>query len=157
MFIQNLREATAASHKQLEKNYLSALLVNDDVTPTVYTAYLLKLYPFIIGFEECVFPFLKTVVTDIDQRKKVHLLKAGIENFGVDTNDAAIIKTEFFSDKYGGIYEAIGGMYVLEGSTLGGQIIQKHLQKVLGPAFIGSKYFAGAKDYKQCCEHLHIY
>lgn len=141
MFIQNLREATAASHKQLEKNYLSALLVSNNVTATVYTAYLLKIYPFIVGFEENVFPLLENTVTDIDQRKKAHLLKADIESFGVNIKDAAIIKTKFFSDKYGGMYEALGGMYVLEGSTLGGQIIQKHLQKILGPAFIGSKYF----------------
>jgi heme oxygenase (biliverdin-IX-beta and delta-forming) len=140
VFIQNLREATAASHKQLEQNYLSALLVSDKVTTTIYTAYLLKLYPFVSGFETNIFPFLKNAVHDIEQRKKAHLLKADIEDAGVDITDAEIIRLNFFSENYTGFYEALGAMYVLEGSTLGGQIIQKHLQKIFGEGF-GSKYF----------------
>ena len=59
----------------------------------------------------------------------------------------ATLQEPFFKEMYPDVYTAAGALYVLEGSTLGGQIILKHLQKTMSPGFKGSQYFS-AYQYK---------
>ena len=142
MFIQNLRAATADSHKQLELNNLSLALLSDNVTAGIYCNYLIQLYPFVNGFEEIIYPQLPYHFLNLSQRKKVHFINEDLNIYDISSKNCKTLEESFFKDTYPDIFSAAGGLYVLEGSTLGGQIIVKHLQKKLAPGFFKSAYFS---------------
>lgn len=109
-----------------------------------YADYLKRLYGFVAGFEKVVFPLLMhNQSLKLDERRKSHLIQADLAMLNHTaaqpyTNDA------LFSNHYPTAAAAFGGMYVLEGSTLGGQIISKHLSTVLGTAVAGKTSYLSA-------------
>ena len=143
MFLQNLRTETNASHKTLEQNPLSFLLMQDAVGLEDYINYLKKLYGFVKGFEKNVFPLLRNTLPDIEQRKKTHLLETDLLAQHQDLSTIVILDDLMFYQNFNTESSAWGGMYVLEGSTLGGQIINRHLQKNIGQIIGQSHYFTG--------------
>ena len=143
MFLQNLRTQTNSSHKALEQNPLSFLLMQDTVGVEDYINYLKKLYGFVKGFEKNVFPILHNTLSDIEQRKKTHLLKTDLLAQHQDLSKIEMPDDSMFYQNFTTESSAWGGMYVLEGSTLGGQIINRHLQKNIGETIGQSHYFAG--------------
>jgi len=142
VFIQNLRASTADCHKQLELNSLSLALMSDNVNEDIYCNYLNHLYSFVKGFEEFVYPILSNYFLNISKRKKAFFIEEDLKEYSFSTKEITLIQEQFFREIYTDIYTAAGAMYVLEGSTLGGQIIIKHLQKTLAPSFKGSAYFS---------------
>ncbi|MDB5205745.1 MAG: Heme oxygenase-like protein [Flavisolibacter sp.] len=159
MFLQNLRSRTASCHHALEQNPFSIALLSDTVSTDDYTAYLKKLYGFVYGFEKNVFPELRSFLPDIKRRIKAHLITSDLLSQNLDTQDIAVLPDAFFKSRYPTKTAAWGGMYVLEGSTLGGQIIKRHLQKKLDSGFTGSLYFTayGAETgafWKTFLQHL---
>lgn len=143
MFSQNLRTQTNASHKILEQNPLSFLLMQEAVGLEDYINYLKKLYGFVKGFEKNVFPLLRNTLPDIEQRKKTHLLETDLLAQHQDLSTIVIPDDLMFYQNFNTESSAWGGMYVLEGSTLGGQIINRHLQKNIGQTIGQSHYFTG--------------
>jgi len=143
MFLQNLRSRTSHQHSLLEQNEASKNLLSPQVTAAHYAAYLSLLYGFVKGFENNVFPLLRHSITDIEQRRKAHLLVADLNMLGVDEEGIAAIPDQFFAEMYHSYPAALGGMYVLEGSILGGAFIYRHLQTTIGIEAIAgkAKYF----------------
>jgi len=131
-FLQQLRHSTAASHKALELNACSIALMSHAVTLDQYVDYLKRLLPFVKGFEEQVFPGLQPYITDLDERRKLHLLRSDLQLSGATEQVDQFLNEAFFSHYYPDKASRLGGMYVLEGSTLGGKIITKHLLQSLG-------------------------
>ncbi|MCL6258465.1 biliverdin-producing heme oxygenase [Aquiflexum sp. TKW24L] len=146
MFIQNLRALTAECHKQLETNKLSLALLSDHVNESIYHNYLIRLYGFVKGFEQFMYPILPPHFKNVSERKKAHFIEEDLENYGAAYNKNTFLSESFFKETYPDIYGAAGALYVLEGSTLGGQIIVKHLQKKLTSGFVNSAYFAAYKQ-----------
>ena len=144
MFLQNLRNRTAQQHSLLEQNPASKNLLSAQVTASDYAAYLSLLYGFVKGFEENIFPLLQHHITDIEERRKTHLLIADLNMLGIDETGIAVKPDHFFAEVYHSNASALGGMYVIEGSVLGGAFIYKHLQATLGIEAIAGKatYFA---------------
>ena len=142
MFIQNLRMSTADCHKQLELNSLSLALLSDSVNENIYCRYLTQLYSFVKGFEQYVYPALSHHFLNINDRKKALFIEEDLKAHHITFDNYIILKEAFFSDIYPGVYVAAGALYVLEGSTLGGQIIVKHLQKAMPPGFKNAAYFS---------------
>ncbi len=144
LFLQQLRSKTAHSHQLIEQNRVSQSLMSQDVTITQYTQYLKSMYGFVYGFEKMVFPLLKhNELLQIDDRRKSHLIQADLAL----VNHTAVqpyVNDELFSIHYQTASAALGGMYVLEGSTLGGQIINRHLSKVLGDSVAGKTTYLTA-------------
>ncbi|MDJ1468369.1 biliverdin-producing heme oxygenase [Xanthocytophaga flava] len=140
MFLQNLRTQTADCHKALEENSYSVALLSNNVSMEDYKIYLQKLYGVVSGFEKNVFPLLERSLPTISERRKAHLLLQDISAENT-TDTIAVLPDKDFTTFYTTEAAAWGGMYVLEGSTLGGQVIQKHLVKSL-PDFEGSSYFS---------------
>jgi heme oxygenase len=141
VFLQNLRSRTAACHQVLEQNPFSIALLSNTVSNDDYTAYLKKLYGFVNGFEKNVFSELLSFLPDIELRKKAQLITSDLLSQNIVTRDIAVLPDCFFKNLYSTKAAAWGGMYVLEGSTLGGQIIERHLKKNRKSAFKGSSYF----------------
>ena len=144
IFLQRLRSKTANSHQLIEQNRASQLLISKEVTIVQYAHYLKSLYGFIHGFEKMVFPILKhNPLLQLDERKKSHFIQADLAMLN-QTAAQPNVSDEIFSTHYPTAAAAFGGMYVLEGSTLGGQIISKHLSKVLGAAVAGKTTYLSA-------------
>lgn len=143
MFIQNLRDSTADCHKQLELNSLSQALLSNNVNKTIYCSYLIQLYSFVNGFEQYIYPELGQHFLNIPLRKKAFFIEEDLKAHGIAFDKHALLEEGFFRNTYPDIYLASGALYVLEGSTLGGQIIVKHLQKTMPSGSINATYFSG--------------
>jgi len=143
MFIQNLRASTADCHKQLELNNLSQALLSNNVNETIYCIYLTQLYSFVKGFEQYVFPELGQHFLNINDRKKAHFIEDDLKAHDITIDLQTLLEDVFFSATYPNVYLAAGALYVLEGSTLGGQIILKHLRKAMPSGFVNTAYFLG--------------
>jgi len=139
MFLQELRSRTSPQHSLLEQNTASRNLLGSQVTAADYAAYLSLLYGFVKGFENVVFPLLRHGIADIDERRKTHLLVSDLNRLGIDEAGIATIPDRFFEEAYLSTAAALGGMYVLEGSVLGGAFMHKHIQAALGAEAIAGK------------------
>ena len=144
-FPQRLKEETSYLHQALESLPLSQSILKENVTQEDYLIYLGLMFDIVSDIESAIFPLVSTVISDLEHRKKAHLLTLDFEKLGyIKSNN-----TPAFSDLEHTISLgfAIGMLYVIEGSTLGGRVIYKHIQKTLGySSENGAAYFAGYGD-----------
>jgi heme oxygenase len=141
-FLERLRNSTAQSHQELEGLPVSVSIISPKVTSQDYVAYLALMHDVIKDAEENIFPILAPVIPDLEERNKTHLLEADLINLGhakiayarAITNGLSSCTTAF----------ALGIMYVIEGSTLGGRFILKNINATLGhDEAHGAAYFSG--------------
>jgi len=139
VFLQSLRSRTSHQHNLLEQNTASINLLSPHVTTADYAVYLSLLFGFVNGFEKIVFPLLQESITDIEERRKTHLLVSDLNRLGIDETVITAIPDHYFLEVYHSNAKALGGMYVLEGSVLGSAFIHKHLLATLGTDVISGK------------------
>ena len=141
-FTKRLRKETAESHQQLEENPLSKALLDPQVSLTDYQVYLSKMYGVTAACEEQVFPLIGNVVPDLTKRYKLDYLISDLRATGLhDEQISEIPVPEFTANSPA---EALGIAYVVEGSTLGGRVIYKHIHQKLGfTEDAGASYFNG--------------
>lgn len=103
-------------------------IFSDDYSLENYRTLLQSLLDFYAPFEAALFEsFPKHFETLLDHRRKAHLLRADLSSMG---DIASSAQAEVPS--LGTFEERMGAMYVVEGATLGGAIIRKHLQGHFG-------------------------
>ena len=142
LFLKRLREKTGESHQELEENPLSKEILSPSVTVIEYQTYIAKLYGFTKACERDIFPQLASVLPDLEERKKSEFIERDLFITGVSKEK--IEKLPIYQFNTSGLSEALGIMYVLEGSTLGGKIIYKHISQTLDKdAETGASYFWG--------------
>lgn len=136
MLLEELKTQTRQQHAHLEKlNGLPA-------TRADYVALLERFYGFVAPWEER----LRQCVAEDDilrkDREKTAWLEADLAHFKLDANRrAALPQCDDLPDTNSRA-AILGACYVLEGSTLGGQYIARHLQENLGvKAGEGDRYF----------------
>ncbi|WP_138484897.1 biliverdin-producing heme oxygenase [Dyadobacter bucti] len=141
-FLADLRQSTAASHQKLEDSELSKAILLPDVTLAAYQTYLVKMYGVTKAAEDSIFPVIEGVVPDLDQRyKSLHVLE-DLAKTGYPEEKLSSIPV--FDYPFSSVSEALGFMYVTEGSTLGGRVLFKHIHQTLGlTAENGASYFWG--------------
>lgn len=145
-FLVELRLKTGPCHKALEQNPYSVALMAHDTTINDYRIYLEKLYGFVKPYEETVFKILDTYVPDIQKRRKTALVEQDLHALGVTPENLNALPFIHYSMP-NSIADAFGAMYVLEGSTLGGSIIYKRLNYLLGvDKELNGKYFTAYGD-----------
>ena len=67
-----------------------------------------------------------------------------IQNLQIDLQIIPIVPEEHFKINYPDVLSALGGLYVLEGSMLGGVMIKKHLtEKLQNEVVENTKYLTG--------------
>ena len=144
-FLSNLRSQTAFLHEQLEQLPLSLQLTSSELNLETYKLYLQLMYAVNCDAEQNIYPLLNKIIYDANERQKSFLIKndltllqaeTGLESFsfGIEQNN---FNTAF----------ALGIMYVIEGSTLGGRIILYNVKKILNlDEETGCSYFAGYKS-----------
>lgn len=142
LFFKQLRQETAESHQKLEDNELSKAILLPSVSVQDYQAYLAALFGVTIACEDQIFPAIARHITDLGERYKSRMIIDDLiaTGFSEEQIDALpVYRFEFSSAA-----EAMGIMYVLEGSTLGGRVLYKHIHEVLGlTPENGASYFWG--------------
>lgn len=144
-FIQSLRKQTAVSHQKLEENHLSKMILAEKVSLTDYQNYLSAMYGVTVGCEDFVFTQIKDVFPDLDARRRSYLIIQDLQATGFSQSQIDALPVYRFS--FSSLAENAGAMYVLEGSTLGGRMLYKHIHKTLGlTPENGCSYFWGYGD-----------
>lgn len=143
IFLNELRTATDPMHKALEANGVSKKLMSPEVNLTDYAFYLRCMGEVMKCYDTVVLPAVSGVITDAEKREKAKDIETDLEylyNSGAEKKD-----TKPFVGFTGNpsLAYALGYAYVIEGSTLGGRVILKHVGNVLKLEEKGTKFFAG--------------
>lgn len=131
MILQKLKEETAHHHARLEKrvDVFSHLLSRHH-----YYLLLRDFYGYYAPLEARLLDLreLKTHAPDYRDRLKTPLLERDL--YALGATGLELRSLPFCSDlpDLGDVARALGCMYVLEGATLGGQVISRHVGKHLG-------------------------
>lgn len=121
-----LKEQTKILHDKVEEKLQSQKIMDKSYTLQDYHQLLKSNYNFLLEFEDAVFANISNetkVKLQSDERRKLPVITkdlAGFENLENSRSKDISIKNEA---------EALGILYVMEGSTLGGNIIARNLAK----------------------------
>jgi len=138
-FLQKLRSKTSASHSRLELLPISAAIISPKITPKEYAAYVSLMYAIVRDTEEFVFPKVAQIITDIDSRCKLSHLNSDSEAIQFPVHKAKTSLAQQWEIPF-----ALGILYVVEGSSLGGRVILQNITKTLGyTEENGARYFSG--------------
>lgn len=139
-FLVDLKSRTADSHKKLESLTVSALIISPDMKLSDYVHYLCLMHDVHKNTEDLIFPLIYNVIDDLNQRKKSHLIEDDL--LYLNHNKAVI--TPVFNTSEMTVPFALGVLYVIEGSTLGGRFILKNITTIPGlDNGQGTSYFNG--------------
>jgi heme oxygenase len=142
-FLSKLKIQTALSHKRLEELPISSYILSPDMKMDDYEHYLRLMYDVHSSVEEKIFPLLSAIVDDLKDREKKHLI---VEDL-LYLNYAKPVARPLFNTQNITIPFALGILYVVEGSSLGGRFILKNLETIDGLTDgKGVSYFAGYEN-----------
>jgi heme oxygenase len=139
-FLNNLKTKTAIAHKKLENLPVSSSILSPKMKMQDYAHYLKLMYDVHANVEEKIFPLLSPVIQDMKEREKKHLIE---EDLAFLKNEKPVAATVFNTANLS-VPFALGIVYVVEGSTLGGRFILKNLEIIPGlDNGKGVSYFTG--------------
>ena len=152
--IQKLRRETEADHRAVEG---SLPLMHEELDSAQYVLCLRRMYGIVTAWEERSAELAPNWMRNaIEIRQRKHLLELDLAWFGVtEWDDSRPRLPEMI-----GLPSLLGAMYVMEGSTLGGQLIARHLEMKLDLSEgRGNAYFRGhgaqtGPMWKEFCEML---
>lgn len=135
-----LKEATRADHERTENGMR---LMDAGLTQTHYVAYLRRFYGIIKAWEDYAAAHAPAEMqAAVAERSRAQALAEDLAVFHEPLPPERASIAGFES-----LPEFVGAMYVIEGSTLGGQYIARHVEQVLhlNPQ-AGNRYFLGYGD-----------
>lgn len=141
---QLLKKETVHAHAQTEKVLgpkLSSIQSNND-----YATILKMFYGFFHPLEKIIGQYVtKNVLVDIDERRNSLFIVSDLKAMGYSTEQLSVCNE---LPKINSSLTALGALYVLEGSTLGGRMISKMLMKNPFVKFDESNlnFFSGYKE-----------
>jgi heme oxygenase (biliverdin-IX-beta and delta-forming) len=153
--MQKLRRGTEASHQAIEG---TSPLMGRNLDEAQYIQCLHNMYGVVAAWEECSVQFAPAWLQATLARGRKGFLEEDLARFGVFELDVSRPTLPDLKE----LPDLLGAMYVMEGSTLGGQIIARHVETVLhlseGP---GCSYFRGHGDqtgpmWKEFCDLLKL-
>jgi heme oxygenase len=138
--LRERKEATRSAHAAIEG---LVPLMDPQLDRLRYCAYLERALGYYLPVEEELFTIegLETALPDAARREKVSQLRRDLEILGSSPSRVSECNE---LPPLTSVAEALGCLYVLEGSTLGGSLIARHVKTALnigptnGGAFIGS-------------------
>lgn len=128
LFLGRLRSETAPLHRKLEQSPLSVIVMNPAITAHQYALYLTAMRSVMAWCEAIIYPVIAAVITDLDCRKKLDAIDHDLSSLKNFATESIHLPAFSFSEPTS-VAKAIGFMYVLEGSSLGGMVIVKQLQR----------------------------
>ena len=141
MDLARLRRETRREHEAVEE---LMPLMRPDLDRDLYTAVLGRLCGFVEAWERTLCVGIPQRLTCFaTERNRAPLLKRDLAHLGGTLTDSLHPDLPFF----GNLAELLGAMYVMEGSRLGGQLIARHVDAVLGMSGgEASRFFWGFGD-----------
>jgi heme oxygenase len=159
--LAELKTQTRPQHDSVEGNRFGKAMMDGTLQESDYGLFLQKFYGFHVPLERTLARFAwSDVGIDFDKRRKVELLKKDLRALGMTDDEIAALPEAPMLPSMTTMEEAIGVMYVMEGSTLGGQLQARQVQKMFGrDAESGAAYFSsyGANVgmmWKMYCEAI---
>ncbi|MCJ7932913.1 MAG: biliverdin-producing heme oxygenase [Chryseobacterium sp.] len=129
MVSEYLKQNTADYHDAAEKLFNSEKIFNKTFTLEDYKKIIHTNYLMLLHSEDQIFSSLSDKYSEklqLNERKKLSLIEKDLKSLSLE-NQTASHNLEFTNE-----HEALGAMYVIEGSTLGGNVIAKQLSKTEG-------------------------
>jgi heme oxygenase (biliverdin-IX-beta and delta-forming) len=129
--LQALRDATSPLHDKLEE---CMPLMRPDLSPAAYLQVLKNFYGLYAPLEATllVHPAWLALLSDAPDRQRLPHLKLDLEALGVSLAEQEALPLCPLPDMSQGLEQVLGCMYVMEGSTLGGQHMVRHLKAHFG-------------------------
>lgn len=141
IFLENLKNKTSIPHKNLESLPISKSIVDPKITIEQYGLYLSLMHDVVKNLEDKIYPIVSDIIPDLNERRKSHLL---INDLKFTPIEKKIDFSPFEDAGKVSIPFAMGMVYVVEGSTLGGRFILKNINESFGfNEEKGATYFAG--------------
>lgn len=129
MLSDYLKQHSRKDHDSIEN---SIDLVKCATNPLIYTKMIKAFYGYYFPMEK-VFDHFKNefneMGVDVKARHKIKLLEDDLRHLGLSDEEIKVLESCTEIPAITNIAEAMGALYVLEGSTLGGQIIFRQLGK----------------------------
>jgi heme oxygenase (biliverdin-IX-beta and delta-forming) len=142
LFLESLRTSTASSHTALEALPVSVSIMNPAVTNAQYAHYLTLMHDVVKDVEENIFPLLQGIIPDLNNRSKSAHIEQDLAALGTDKDAYSKVLSSGINKLTPAF--ALGVMYTVEGSSLGGRVILKNIHAALGhDAENGASYFNG--------------
>mgnify|MGYP000988652637 CR=1 FL=1 len=119
-----LKSATQVLHEEVEKKLNAGKIFSPHYTTEDYKELIRQHYIFFNLFEKLVFSSLSPEISDridVAGRTKLLYLEKDMTELGLETNEKTTSELSLTTE------EAAGFLYVMEGSTLGGNVIKKQL------------------------------
>jgi heme oxygenase len=157
MILAELRKTTRSLHEALEKRID---LLNPEFSREKYLHILKRFYGFYSPLEAKIGAYGDQAQQWIaGDRRKAHLLAADLRWAGLSEQSVAGLSRCSDLPLLSDPARELGCMYVLEGSTLGGQVVLRHLRDRLhlngkGTAFFGSYGERVGMMWRSFCERL---
>lgn len=142
--MDRLRRETAAEHALLER---ATRMMAPDLSLGDYHHYLAEMRAVHAAVEPCLAQVagLAAVLPDVEDRRKLPLLERDLDRLAASLGALAPPSPDRHpSLPCASVAEALGVLYVLEGSTLGGRLIRRHLAQVLGSRVNGATSYLDA-------------
>lgn len=127
-FLQELKNATRSHHRRVEDVFK---IMSPNLTLQKYQFWLGKLYGFYAPLEFALDAYATSTSLNCDTRYKSALIIRDLSNLGVSATEIGQLPLCQPIPAVTEINHYLGVLYVLEGATLGGSIISKHLVKTL--------------------------
>lgn len=150
-----LRDSTHADHVRLNHHPLLVGLTKPAYPIVMYPQVLLAQYHFYLALEAAIDQFYVGRQLDFsyDNRRKLPLLRDDLRHFGIDPDALAWRPhASHFPIRLDDIGQLLGVLYTIEGSSLGGQIVFRHLSAHAGlTASQGARFFHGYGERTMAC------
>jgi heme oxygenase len=124
--LSHLRSVTRPGHERLE----GTLGLTDDLDLESYRRILARFYGFWVGWQPQVAALLQDEAL-LQPRRRLHLLAADLATLGMSPRARSTLPACPLVPLRDGL-EALGSLYVLEGSALGGRIIERNVERCFG-------------------------
>lgn len=150
MDLEYLKQATRPEHEGTED---TVALMDPALTRADYVRTLQQMYGAVRGWDDWATQHAPpTLLSLLEGRRRSPLIEADLDYLGAEIPALKHRPTPWFSSDVHSQPEAryasfLGAMYVMEGSTLGGQYIARHVEQALGlQPGAGNAYFRGYGD-----------
>lgn len=126
-----LKAHTHTAHRRLEQNRYAVAIEQHTLSRAAYAAFLLKFHRFYAPLEPRLLACgdLMALGMDYAERQKLPALTRDLHTLGVTPEDYPVCPAV---PEVPDVATALGVLYVVEGSTLGGQIIHRQLRALFG-------------------------
>lgn len=146
---QQIKAATQELHRSIETLPLMSLLMSEDIDLATYRQILKRLYRLHLATESHIYSALSYMKpAELQQGHRISYLEADLRELGVcNENRQDALSNKYWRDSICGPAQALGALYVLEGSRLGGKLIARQVQQKPELA-VATRFFSASSDEK---------